>query len=304
MEYFGFAGSDAVARGRAEIKSRLLSSAPLRAPPAPVRQEPAEPDTATHPEGIMPPPAGERSAAVGVSPVGDGEASEAPSAEVEWIEPVFADGSAEEDVQTEAVVDGAAAPDPVPAAPAANGSAAGAPHLEETRVLPASPRPLRFWWGRRPASTESTAGAAAQSKENAGEGDALANEVAALRRTLAAERAAAAERIADLEASLAAAPKAGLGEGAARSRKAAVQREAAIDEIAALRLGFAAELEAAAEEIAALRRTLAAEREAAADEIAMLRTILAAQQEAAAARTTRLKAILGAAATSALAASD
>lgn len=289
MQYFGFAGSDAVDRGRAEIKARLLRSAPLTAAPKPVLQEPGDRDSRTSSEsksgldpnaeacddeGKSPLPADEQSELIVASVAGDDEVAEERPDEVKWIEPVFVepvcgDGSAAQDVQTDTVVDEARAADPVPAGEAAaDGVSSGAAHLEEVRVPSALPRPARFRWGRRPpASPELGPGATAQSKEVAAERDALALEVAALRRAVAAERAAAA------------------------------------DEVAMLRLTLVAEREAAGDEIAALRKILTAEREAAADEIATLRTILAAQQEASVARATRIKAVLGAT-SSAPAASD
>jgi hypothetical protein len=300
MQSFGFAGSDSIARARAEIKSRLLGSVSLTAPPKLALQEGGEGDAQPHSEGEPTLPAGEKPELIRASASSDDQTTEGSWGEVKWIEPVFVepvfgDGSPDEDCRTDAVIDDTQAPDTVPAFLAADGASADAAriaearHLEEAqdlaeaRVPRASPRPTRFWWGRRsPAVSEMEAGAATQPNAIAAEREALVDEVAALRRTLAAERAAAAARIAALEAGLGA------------KHEAAAERVAVTDEIAAMQLTRMAELAAAAEEIATLRRTITAERGAAADEIATLRTILAAQQEAAIARTTRIKAALGA----------
>jgi hypothetical protein len=308
MQYFGFAGPDAVERARAEIKSRLLGSASFRAPRKPVPQEagdqgadippggnsPVDPNAeAGDDEGKLPVPDDERAEIMGAA-AGDEAAAEGRSDDVKWIEPVFdeaasADGATQEHRQTHAVIDDTERPHSVPT-PEADGPSAEVARLEEAQAPSAAPRSARFRWGRRsPASPELRPSAANHAKKIAAEREALVDEVAALHRTLAAEREAAAARIAGLEAALGAEAPAASGESGAAPHKAAA---AATDEIAALRLTLMADLAAAAEEIATLRKTLTAEREAAADEIAMLRTILAAQQEAAVARTTRIKAVL------------
>lgn len=295
MQSTGFAGPDAVARGRAEIKSRLLSTVSLTAGPKPVPQERGSRDAQVCSDGELPLPDGKQPEAAGAPAAGDDEAAEQRSREVKWIEPVFvepvaADGAGEQDVRTDAVVDDTRAPHSPPAPAEADGATTGIAPLEEA---PPRSRPARFRWGRRSAaSPELGPAAATQSPEPAAQREALLEEIAALRGTLAAERAAAAARIAALEEALRAQHKATPAEDATGSSKIAAEREAAADEIAALRLTLTAQLEAAADEIATLRKILTAEREAAADEIAMLRTILAAQQEAAVARTTRLKAVL------------
>lgn len=260
MQDFGFRASAAIDEGRAEIKSRLLSSAPLASQSKPAPQEPHDPEPQA---GKLPLPKGTQSEFIDVAAGGPKAAEERPGT-VKWIEPVLVEpvpgyGSAEPDFRTEMRVEEGQAPGLVPAPGAVVAVASGTAHLGQPKTPGAPPRLAMFRWRRRPsASPVSAPGAAIPSKEIGRERDVLADEVAALRRTLAAERTAAA------------------------------------DEIAALRLTLAAEREAAADEIAALRKILTAERDAAADEIAVLRTILAAQQEAAAARANRLKTVLGA----------
>jgi hypothetical protein len=220
MQDFDYAGSDAIVRTRAEIKSRLLRSVSLTERPTPVRQQPAAPGPQAFSESEIPDPHAEAC---------DDEATAGHSGEVKWIEPVFvdaipADRSAEEDHPSHTVDDDAARPHSVPAQKAADEMS----HLEAARAPSAPPRPVRFWWGRRSTgSPELAPGVATYSRESAAQREASVDEVAALRRGLAAERAAAAEEIATLRKTLAA------------------EREAAADEIATLRTILASQREAA-----------------------------------------------------------
>ena len=292
-----------LARGRAEIKSRLLGSTSVAAPQDPGYRGKAESELRAHSaveardaesRSLAP----ERSELNGASAAGDSpsktvgnESSRRTRDEVKWIEPVFVEPVSAEDLEiaeeprAKAFI---AATEPAEMArEAAPDLPANGHHPKEVQAPSVSRRRPGLWWGRHSPSERTGSEKIIKGPQ------AATDEIATLRQALAAERAAAAARIAELEADLSAARNAALEETALLRRTVAAQREIAADEITALRLTLVTEREAAAEEIAALRSTLTAEREAAADEIATLRTLLTAQREAAGARAARLKQVLG-----------
>jgi hypothetical protein len=321
MQHFGCTAPSAVARARAEIKVRLLSSASLSAPPKAAPQDrsdrdaqaPAEGDSegelrvdpqlfpaadASEDAGKLLFPAAPQTDPAVASAAGDHDAIEPRPDDVKWVEPVFtepisADASVEEGLQPDAVIAEAEVPASVIAPKAGDRAPADAARLTTAGAPSGSPRPAKFRWGRRsPTSPDPIADPVAQSKKIAAERKAAADEITALRLTLQADHEAATVRIAVLQNTLTAEREAAAEQIAILQNALTAERDAAAEQIVVLQNTLTAEREAAADEIATLRRTLTAEREAAADEIATLRTILAAHQEAAVARTARLKNLL------------